>query len=362
MPMRDNDGRKIDHKSLETLRLRAVAQMAAGIHPEDMAAALGLARATTYGWLASYRDGGRQALLARSVPGRPPSISSDQMSKLWELIADADPRDQQFSLALWTDSLVRELIRREFGVALSMATVRRLLQRMGMPVQRSRHPPEHNGQRDPEFERWRRKVYPSIREQAAAESAVIYLGPEKSIQPDARYRLDVAATNGSPGSQGAAGDQAHATMLSALTVRTGPRFAIYRGSVTAAAFTEFCARLVHDVPSPVYLIMDRRRAYLERNIRAFAVATEGRLRLLFLPACSTQTDATTIFRTPPPGQVHAKLPIRRRRADRMTCRVRRPFPASRTRHRPGHVARIELLDVRDHHHLRIAFGDLAITI
>ena len=39
--MRENDGRKLDHKTLEVLRIRAVEQVAVGAHPEDVAAALG---------------------------------------------------------------------------------------------------------------------------------------------------------------------------------------------------------------------------------------------------------------------------------------------------------------------------------
>ena len=39
--VRDNDGRKVDHKTLEILRLRAVEQIQAGVHPEDVAVARG---------------------------------------------------------------------------------------------------------------------------------------------------------------------------------------------------------------------------------------------------------------------------------------------------------------------------------
>jgi transposase len=73
--MRDDDGRKLDHKTLEQLRLRAVRQIEQGAHPEDVAAGLGLTRTAVYGWLAKYREGGLEALLAKPVPGRPPSLS-----------------------------------------------------------------------------------------------------------------------------------------------------------------------------------------------------------------------------------------------------------------------------------------------
>jgi hypothetical protein len=49
--VRDNDGRKLDHKTLEALRIRAVDQVGEGAHPEHVAAALGLHRKTVCGWL-----------------------------------------------------------------------------------------------------------------------------------------------------------------------------------------------------------------------------------------------------------------------------------------------------------------------
>jgi hypothetical protein len=40
--VRDNDGRKLDHRTLEAIRLRAVRQIRdEGAHPDDVAAALG---------------------------------------------------------------------------------------------------------------------------------------------------------------------------------------------------------------------------------------------------------------------------------------------------------------------------------
>ena len=44
--VRDDDGRKLDHATLEVLRLRAVEQVVAGAHPEDVAVTMGLHKNT----------------------------------------------------------------------------------------------------------------------------------------------------------------------------------------------------------------------------------------------------------------------------------------------------------------------------
>jgi transposase len=137
-----------------------VDQVQQGAHPEDVAAALGLHRKTVYGWLKTYREGGRGALLARPVPGRPPRLGPLQMRRLWTLIAGADPRQLQFDFALWTTEMIRELIRREFGVGLSAVSVGRLLAKMGMSPQR---PLWRAYQQDPEtVARWKEQEYPAI--------------------------------------------------------------------------------------------------------------------------------------------------------------------------------------------------------
>jgi transposase len=68
--MREHDGRKLDHTTLEQLRIRAVRQVEHGAHPEDVAQALGMTKAAVYAWLAKYREGGLEALkAARSLDG-----------------------------------------------------------------------------------------------------------------------------------------------------------------------------------------------------------------------------------------------------------------------------------------------------
>jgi transposase len=49
--MKKNDARKLDHKTLEELRIRVVKRVQEGESPEVLAKVLGLDRTTVYGWL-----------------------------------------------------------------------------------------------------------------------------------------------------------------------------------------------------------------------------------------------------------------------------------------------------------------------
>jgi transposase len=89
--MRESDGRKLDHKTLEQLRIRAVRQIEQGAHPDQVAAGLGMTRAAVYAWLAKYREGGLEALRAKPVPGRPPKLQGQQLARLYGLVVGNDP-------------------------------------------------------------------------------------------------------------------------------------------------------------------------------------------------------------------------------------------------------------------------------
>ena len=104
--MSDNDGRKLDHKTLETLRIRAVRQIEGGAHPVAVADAIGMRKSTVYGWLAKYREGGEEALKAKPVPGRPPKLGARQIERLYTMIVGVDPRQLRFEFALWTRDMV----------------------------------------------------------------------------------------------------------------------------------------------------------------------------------------------------------------------------------------------------------------
>ena len=239
--MRENDGRKLDHRTLEQMRFRAVDAVESGVHPEDVAASLGMGRGTVYGWLAKYREGGREALRARPVPGRAPKLSGEQMRRLYALIAGADPRQLEFGFALWTRDMVRTLIRREFNVSLSAVSVGRLLRTLGLSPQR---PLWRAWQADPDaVERWKSEEFPAIRAQAKAEGATIYFGDEAGVRSDYHAGTTWAPVGQTPVVK-ATGARHSLNMISAVTAQGLLRFSTYTGSLTGARFIEFCRKLM----------------------------------------------------------------------------------------------------------------------
>jgi transposase len=232
------------------------------------------------------RDCGKDALRARPVPGRPPKLGGPQLARLYALIAGQDPRQLQFEFALWTREMIREVIRREFRVALSVVSVGRLLRKLGLSPQRPLH---RAYQQDPEaVQRWKKEAYPAIRKEAEAAGAVIYFADEAGIRSD--YH---AGTTWSPVGQTPVvkntGSRFSVNMISAISAKGALRFAVYDGNTTAT-FIDFCKRLLHDAAGPVYLIVDGHPAHRATATKEFAASTDGQLRLIFLPGYSPELN------------------------------------------------------------------------
>ena len=285
--MRDDDGRKLDHQTLEVLRRRAVQRVIDGVHPEEVAETLGLHRKTVYGWLAKFREGGWDALRAKPVPGRPPKLTGTQIGKLYALITGSDPRQLSLEFALWTRDLVRQVIRREFGVALSEVSVGRLLRTMGLSPQK---PLWRAYQQDPDaVERWKREEFPAIREQARKDGATIYFADEAGIRSDYHAGTTWAPVGKTPVVR-TTGARHSVNMLSAVTARGALRFMVHDGTVNSGVFIEFCKRLLADSDAPIYLVLDGHPAHRSKATRAFAASTADRLTLIFLPGYSPELN------------------------------------------------------------------------
>ena len=285
--MRDNDGRKLDHITLEQLRIRAVQQIQQGAHPEAIAEALGMARSTVFAWMAAHREGGLEALRARPVPGPRPKLQGAQLRRLYALIVGNDPRQLRFEFALWTRDMVRELIRREFGVRLSAVSVGRLLRTLGLSPQRPLH---RAYQQDPQqVARWKAAEYPKIRAEAAKARASIYFADEAGIRSDYHAGTTWAPVGRTP-VVASTGDRFAVNLISAVSAKGKLRFAAYDGNLHGKVFIDFCRRLLHDSPGPVFLVLDGHPVHRSNAVKQFAASTGGRLRLCFLPGYAPELN------------------------------------------------------------------------
>jgi len=277
------DGRKLDHRTREQIRIRAVQSVLDGESPEVVVKALGFHRSRIYDWLSAYREGGMEALRTKPIPGRPRKLDGKQMKKIYELVTSKNPLQLRFEFALWTREMVRELIRREFGVGLSVVSVGRLLRTLGLSPQK---PLRRAYQQNPEaVETWKQEEYPEIKRLAKQEGAEIYFGDEASVRSDYHSGTTWAPKGQTPIVR-STGARFSVNLISAISAKGSMRFMTVPGRLKAPQFIEFLRRLLHGADRRVFLIIDRHPVHRSAAVRKFVESTKGRLRIFFLPSYS----------------------------------------------------------------------------
>src|ERR1700676_1113350 len=180
--MRKDDARKLDHKTLEQMRMRAVKRIQDGESPEIIARVLGVDRSTVYGWLARYRRGGWNGLKAKPLSGRPPKVDGKKLRWVYGMVTKKIPLQLKFAFALWTREMVAKLIKDKFKITLSLVSVGRLLAQLGITCQK----PLHRAlERDEALvQQWLKEEYRKIKALAQREKAEIYFADAAHIRSD----------------------------------------------------------------------------------------------------------------------------------------------------------------------------------
>ena len=281
------DGRKLKHDVLTELRKRAVTRVQNGESPEAVIRAMGFSRACIYNWLALFRSGGWNALDARKRGGRPRIVTPKMLAWIYAVVTQGDPRQYHFPFALWTRNALAHLLRRRFGIKLSVNSVGRLLAQRGITPQK---PLWRAYQQDAErVRRWVEEDYPAIAREARQHLAEIWFADESGIRSDyhagttwgLRGQTPVVRTTGA---------RHRLNMISAVNRRGKMRFMIESGGLNARIFCRFLDRLMVGARRGVYLIVDGHPMHKSATVTHKIASFKGRLRLFQLPPYSPELN------------------------------------------------------------------------
>lgn len=278
-PKRSNEASNMSREAHQSLRLQAIKAARTGrpiADVADVADVFDIHERTLYHWLARFAAGGQDALCAKPRSGRPAKVTAEEMHWIARVVREQTPLQMNFPYALWTLSLIRELICRHLGKSLALASVSRIMQLLGFSPQK---PLYEAWQR---VRRWECELHPQIRSEARRLGATIYFADEAGLRSDYHTSTTWAPVGKTPVVK-KTGWRFSVNRLSALSYQGEFRFMIHAGTVNAEVFRTFLQRLRMGTTKPVFVVVDGHPAHKAKIVRDYVRSTDGMLRLFFLP-------------------------------------------------------------------------------
>jgi transposase len=279
--MTKQDGRKLDHKSLETLRIIAVRRVTeGGEKPSEVMRSLGLCRTSIYPWLRAHKRKGPQSLLMRKSSGPKPKLSAQQRQQVLRWIVGKDPRQYGLDFGLWTRQIVAHLIEEKFGIRMKLTAVGRLLARLNITPQK---PLRRAYERDPEaIEKWIRQDYPRLRKRAKKRGAAIFFLDEAGFSSEPNLGRTYGYKGKTPVVR-TTGQRQKINAISAVSAKGGFWSRTYSGTLNAGRFVEFLKAFRRGGRGKVFLVVDGHPSHRAKSVAAYVASCRGDLELHFLP-------------------------------------------------------------------------------
>jgi len=275
------DGRTLDHKALQHLRMLAVKRVIEdGEAPSDVMKSLGFSRTAIYPWLRAYEDKGLEALVEKIAQGPESKFTEKQRQQVKRWILGKDPRQYGFDFGLWSRRIVQSLIKERMGIECGLTAVGRLLASLDITPQK---PLRRAYERDPEaVALWEKETYSKLRKRAKRIGAKIFFSDEAGFQSDPVLGRTYGLKGKTPVVT-TSGQRQRLNVISAVNAR-GEFWAVtYTGKLNAESFVAFLQNFMDSQTGKIFLVVDGHPAHKANAVKRYIQSLKGRLELHFLP-------------------------------------------------------------------------------
>ncbi len=105
-----------DEKFQQAVRLYACYQVSLGKHPQELGPIYGTSFKSICNWVNRLNEGGVQALIDKTKPGRDNRLNGDELQAIKSIMLNKQPDAYGFNSATWTGPMLIELIKNEYHV------------------------------------------------------------------------------------------------------------------------------------------------------------------------------------------------------------------------------------------------------
>jgi transposase len=300
------DARQLSDEILEALRLRALRGCELGFTESDLAAVLGVARETVSRWFSAYQAEGLDGLPGERT-GRPlgsgRTLTDEQAAHIQQLIDHNSPQALGIAAPLWSRPAVRDLIKKEYGIDMTVRAVGKYLKRWGYTAKRPRR---HAKDQDPEeVRRWLEEDFPGLEARARQEGAEIHFADEAGVAADKHPRYGYAR-KGQRATMEVPGSHIRVNVVTTVSNTGEVHFRTYgRQTMNGAQFKKFLEQLLDETDKKILLVVDRLSAHDCEEVWDWVDQHGDRIDMEFLPPHSPELNPVEYLNNDTKGNVHA---------------------------------------------------------
>jgi len=286
---------KIDFRTLaEATRLafreRAISLIQSGKKKGEVAEIIGVQPGTISAWWKSYKLSGKKGLVAKKKGVKSEDkklLSHAQEIAIQKMIVDKMPEQLKLDFALWTRKAVKELVEQQFGIVVAITTMGDYLRKWGFTPQK---PKKMAYEQCPKkVQKWLDEEYPTIKQAAKQEEAIIYWGDETGIKNQCNHGRSYAPKGKTPIKKSMS-KKFSVNMISAITNQGKVQFLLYSDTMNADKFIEFMKQLVKSSSQKVYFIVDNLRVHHSKIVKEWLEENKEKIALFFIPSYSPELN------------------------------------------------------------------------
>jgi transposase len=265
--MTNKSMRDIPAVAQDELRDRVLRAIAGGMTQAQASRTFGIPDRSIRRWVAHCKQHGTQSYTP-SVRGRKAGeggkLTPKQADKIKTIVVGKMPDQIKLPFYLWTRQAVAALIKRQYGVQMTLASVGNYLAAWALTAQK---PVRRAYERDDsQIAHWLDERYPQIQRQAKKDKAAIYWADESGLRSD-----DVRGRSFSPKGKTpeirSTGKRFGVNMISALSNKGALAFQVFEGRFVSETFIGFMVRLIkHAKGHKIVLIVDGHPVHRSRLV------------------------------------------------------------------------------------------------
>lgn len=284
--MDKRDFRSVTDQERFIIRRYAIKMIKRGDKKKEVALFYGIHVNTVRDWWKAYEKEGKNSFTYQKRGAKSENkklLNKDQEKEIQKMITNVMPDQLKLDYALWTTRAVRDLIEREFSIAIGRRAVGNYLKDWGFTPQKPKK--RAYEQCSKKVKKWLDEEYPAIKELAKQEKAIIHWGDETGVKNSNHHGRSYAPKGKTPVKTHMS-KRFSINMISTVTNQGLVQFMIYKENMNSDVLILFLEQLIKSQKSKVYLILDNLRVHHSKVVKKWVEEHAEKIKLFYLPSYS----------------------------------------------------------------------------